>query len=96
MQLTLITITCGAGTMFDGGSARLIDTLWAAARAEDGVEHISVRAVARRMDIGVFSVKMDQMTARTLASKLVERALAMSPQLKEWSVAATEPGMVGS
>ncbi|MEV1143394.1 hypothetical protein [Micromonospora sp. NPDC049799] len=94
--MTLITITAGVGTVFEGGSACLIDTLWAAARAEDEVEHISVRAVRCRVDIGVFSVQMDQVTARAVASNLVERALAMSPQLRKWSVAATMPGIVGS
>lgn len=95
MQLTLITISSGVGAVLDGDSACLIDTLWAAARAEDEVEHISVRAAQCRVDIGVFSVEADQVIARAVAYDLVERALAMSPQLREWSVAATVPGTVG-
>ncbi|GIG87905.1 hypothetical protein [Plantactinospora endophytica] len=96
MQLTLITLSSEAGTTFDGGAARLVDTLWAAARAEDRVEHISVRAVRGRVDIGVFSVSMDQTVARTVARELVERALVMSPQLRQWSVAGTVPGLAGT
>ncbi|MFF0151914.1 hypothetical protein [Micromonospora sp. NPDC005203] len=96
MRLTLITISSQAGTMFDGGAARLVDTLWAAVRAEDGVEHISVRAVRGRVDIGVFSVSMDQVMARTVARDVVERALVMSPQLRQWSVAGTVPGLAGT
>lgn len=82
--------------MFDGGAARLIDTLWAAARVEDAVEHISVLAVRGRIDIGVFSVSMDQVTARKVACDLVERALVMSPQLRRWDVAGTVPGLAGT
>ena len=83
----MVRITSDVEVASVDGVPLLVDTLWAAARARDRVEHISVRARKDRIDIGVFAIAPDRAAACAVAYDVVTRALAMSPRLRRWTVA---------
>lgn len=78
MRLALVTaVTAG------DSSALLVDAIWAAARPEDGLEHVSVKFRRTDVAIGIFTASdRDERTVRAL----LERVCEMSPILKSWNV----------
>ncbi len=91
MRMSRITLTAPENT---GGSgfcaAVVIDLIWAVTAPHDRVEHVAVRAVPGRIEIGVFTTLPDSAAARAAARSLAIRACDRSALLHGWSW--TTPG----
>ncbi|MEU2872121.1 hypothetical protein ABZ769_23400 [Streptomyces olivoreticuli] len=93
MQLTVITLTAAedrARQVLDG--AQVAAAMWAAADAEDRLEHISTRSVPGHFRLGIFTAALPEHAAVATALGICHRALATSPLLRGWSVAAASGG----
>ena len=78
MRLALVS----AATVSDSAT-QLVDAIWAAARPEHGLEHVSVKFRQADVAIGIFTASdRDERTVRAL----LERVCEMSPLLVSWKV----------
>jgi len=83
--LTLIQVTGERGSVMPGTASMVTDVIWAAARAEDAVEHISTRLGCSSLTIGVFTHGQGDHRDGVTALALFDRARGMSPLLRGWS-----------
>ncbi|GAA1240395.1 hypothetical protein GCM10009665_34070 [Kitasatospora nipponensis] len=93
MELTLITLSAdgpATGHLLDGG--RVGDLMWAASRPGELLEHVSTQAGPGWLHLGVFTLTSEQHTAGSAALAICRRALAASPLLRGWRIAAVRPG----
>ncbi|MFE5868453.1 hypothetical protein ACFQ6V_07335 [Streptomyces roseifaciens] len=89
MRLTVITLAAtgaGACQVLDGVQA--VSVLWAAAAAEDRLEHISTRCAPGRLHLGIFTTALSEAAAEAAALGICRRAPATSPLLRDWSARA--------
>lgn len=94
MHLIWLKLTAGARGR-DVAGQTLADILWASARPEDKVEHISVRtdADAPGLLVAMFVRAGAPDAAPTAALRVVRAAIATSPPLADWTVCFPEPAM---
>ena len=78
MRLALVTAVTASRS-----AALLEDAIWAAARPEDGLEHVSVRFRQAGVAIGIFTTSGG---AEGTVRALLERVCEMSPLLDSWNV----------
>jgi len=81
MRLTRITVR----TVADDRAALVVDAIWAAARPEDRLEHVSVQAGSDTVVIGIFTRGEGPGTAEAAVCRLMERVCAMSAIVRFWS-----------
>ncbi|MEU8659243.1 hypothetical protein [Actinoplanes philippinensis] len=81
MRLAMVSIVPNGDLALPVNEATVLDTIWAAVRPEDAVEHVSVRVLQREIVVGVFAAVVDAERLRTVALGLVTRACEMSPLL---------------
>lgn len=93
MELTVVTLDAvdpAAVRTTDG--ARIVDLLWTAAADGERLEHISVQADRPgRLHLGMFIATTGERTTWSTALAICRRALAMSPLLDGWRIAAAAP-----
>jgi hypothetical protein len=72
-----------------GDAAEVLDVLWAHAVADDGMEHIRVRAGPGRLDLILFIREIPGSDPRECAARLLYRAYRSSALLAERYLAPT-------
>ncbi|MEU8971260.1 hypothetical protein AB0D11_18645 [Streptomyces monashensis] len=75
-------------------SGIISDILWAAARPDDGLEHIHVRSAAGRIDVTFFHRAESLSAALAAAGDICRRSLDSSPVLRGWGFDAPHPDSV--
>lgn len=82
MRLTRITVR----TVADDRAALIVDAIWAAARPEDRLEHVSVEVGSDAVAIGIFTGGDGPGTAEAAVRRLMERVCAMSTIVRSSNV----------
>jgi hypothetical protein len=91
MWLTRVTITPRYRTTPALDAALLVDAIWAGVVAADRVEHITALRRPGRIEIGVFTLPLDDAAAFAAVRTVVERALLRSPLLRQWVISEPRP-----
>lgn len=87
MWLTRITVTAAIGSAAVDCAELLVDAIWAVARPEDGLEHLSVRSGPKEIFIGLFARPDGDLSSEDAVLRLMERATELSPPFRDWNVA---------
>ncbi|MFH8983317.1 hypothetical protein [Streptomyces varsoviensis] len=75
-------------------AAEISDVMWVFATPEAQLEHVSIRSGACRIHLGFYS-RLDSAAAAEATTAICRRALASSPLLRGWEVAALGPAPEG-
>jgi hypothetical protein len=72
-------------------SGVISDILWAAARPDDGLEHIYARTATGRIDVTFFHRAESLSAALAAAGSICRRSLNSSPTLRGWRINLRRP-----
>jgi hypothetical protein len=82
VRLTRITAQPATGAAAIDREALLVEAIWAAARSDDRLEHVSVQFGSDGIAVGIFTRE----TPETTVCQLIERVGEMSTILRNWNV----------
>jgi hypothetical protein len=86
MQLTCVVLSPGDEPAELADTSTLVDIIWAAARPDDAVEHVSVQYECGSIALGIFTRTPERADFRNSARALAGRACEMSPLLRDMTV----------
>lgn len=86
MRLTRILVRTPDGEATADRAALMVDAIWAAARPEDRVEHVSAEVGSNALAIGVFTRGGDPEPVVVGVRRLMARVAGMSAVARHWTV----------
>jgi hypothetical protein len=89
MQLTCVVLSAGERPVEIADKATVVDIIWAAARPDDAVEHVSVQCDFGSIALGIFTRAPEPADFRSSARALAGRACEMSPLLRDMTIVDT-------
>lgn len=87
--VTIKLVPHGCCPVNESPPAVITDVIWTAATPEDLLEHVSIRSGPAVIHLGFYS-RLDGKPASASAAAICRRALATSPSLSGWKLAAVQ------